>query len=136
MLGDNGAIALVQSSPQQLVALPERSCGGGRNGRAGCPSRNTGRNRLTDLELLDELGTYERPRIQKDGSYGARPLEIKVVKMFLFAAPMHAVLAPSMEITAAQWFPFRDITAVVGNPIEQRWFASVFDRVREAIQRD
>lgn len=89
---------------------------------------------LTDLELIDDLGEYQRLRIAPDGS--DMPGEMKAIRMFLFAAPPHATLAPTLEIEEARWVPFREVAGVVGNAKDRAWFASVFERVREAIQRD
>ena len=55
---------------------------------------------------------------------------------------MHATQAPTLEIEEARWVPFREVAELLGTPHtewftrDRAWFASVFDRVREAIQRD
>ncbi|HEX8946907.1 MAG TPA: NUDIX domain-containing protein [Candidatus Paceibacterota bacterium] len=89
---------------------------------------------LTDLEFISDLGTYTRPRIMKDGSLSET--EQKEIHMFLFAAEPGAALAPSMEMEAAQWIPYRTAAEHIGNTHDRLWFATVFDRVREAVQRD
>ncbi len=91
---------------------------------------------LKNLEYVGELGSFERHPINKDGTY--RISEIKVMYMFLFFAEEGAILAPEMpeEIGEARWFPYRELANHIGNEKERVWYASVFDRVREAIQRD
>lgn len=89
---------------------------------------------LGDLEILDDLGTYTRPHIQKDGT--SNILEQKKIHMFLFAAQPHSTLVPTMEIESAEWVPFRDVAKRIGNTKDAAWFTSVFTRVREAVQRD
>ena len=56
--------------------------------------------------------------------------------MFLFAAEKDAQLAPTMEMEEAKWVPFREVGSALGNEKERVWFASVSERVREAIERD
>jgi 8-oxo-dGTP pyrophosphatase MutT (NUDIX family) len=88
---------------------------------------------LQNLELLDDLGMFERHAINQDGSYNVAVL--KQVHMFLFAAH-ETTLAPTMEMEEARWVPFREMGAIIGNEKERAWFSSVSERVREAIQRD
>jgi len=89
---------------------------------------------LTNLELIDDLGSYERPRILKDGSYD--PAQMKTIHMFLFAAPPHAAAHGSHETVEAAWISFREVAASLEDAKDRAWFTTVFDRVREAIQRD
>ncbi len=88
---------------------------------------------LTNLELLDDLGTYTRPSIRHDGT---EHTEMKSIHMFLFSAPPHATLAPTHEMEGAQWFPYRDVAKTIGSEKDRAWFATVFERVRQAVQRD
>jgi|CXWL01.1.fsa_nt_gi ADP-ribose pyrophosphatase YjhB (NUDIX family) len=89
---------------------------------------------LTSLELLDDLGVYRRPAIQKDGIENL--LELKEIQMYLFTALPHALLAPSHEIEEARWISLPYVAKEVGNIHDRAWFTSVFERVREAVQRD
>jgi 8-oxo-dGTP pyrophosphatase MutT (NUDIX family) len=93
---------------------------------------------LTELEYIDDLGEFTRAR----ASAGETQYEEKTIHMFLFAAKPHATLKPTMEITDARWIPYREAVELLGSPHhdwfakDRIWFASVFERVREAIQRD
>ncbi len=89
---------------------------------------------IDHLEYIDDLGTYERYRIGEDGIEGTD--ELKEMHMYLFAAPKHAELAPTMEIEEARWVPIQKVVEVCGNAKDGAWFISVFDRVRLAVQRD
>lgn len=88
---------------------------------------------LTDLELLDGLGSYQRYSISWRGE---DTNELKTIYMFLFAAPPGASLMPSMEIESAKWVSLAHVAAVSGSDADRAWFAGVFERVRQAIQRD
>lgn len=89
---------------------------------------------LTDLELLDDLGTYERHPISKSGSEDRT--EMKEIHMFLFSAPSAQELKPTGEIGAAKWIPLAQVASECGSDRDRAWFATVHKRVREAIQRD
>lgn len=89
---------------------------------------------LTKLELIDDLGTYERYAINKDGSDNLERL--KSIHMFLFSAEPGAVLVPTLEIEEARWVSLSKIIDEIGNAKDKAWFVSVFERVRHAIQRD
>jgi 8-oxo-dGTP pyrophosphatase MutT (NUDIX family) len=135
VLGDNGAIALVRNKRGDGSWLfPKGHLEAEETDEAAARREIQEETGLTNLELIDDLGEYERFRIAQDGKDD--PSELKVMKMFLFAAEPHATLTPSMEIEEARWVSFREVSAVLSNPKDITWFASVFERVREAIQRD
>lgn len=89
---------------------------------------------LTELELLDDLGTYERCHITPDGTDDCS--ELKEIHMFLFAASVGAAASPSHEMDGAKWVPLSRVAEECGSVADRAWFAHVFDRVRQAIQRD
>jgi len=89
---------------------------------------------LTGLELIDDLGSYERHPILPDGTENRS--EIKEIHMYLFAAPTGASLSPTMEIDEARWVSLARVVEETGNVVDRAWFVTVFDRVREAVQRD
>jgi 8-oxo-dGTP pyrophosphatase MutT (NUDIX family) len=89
---------------------------------------------LTDLEYLDDLGSYERFHMSPDGNDD--PTEIKEIHMFLFAAPAHATITPSFEMDGAKWVSLPKVIDECGSVADRAWFTTVFPRIRQAIQRD
>jgi 8-oxo-dGTP pyrophosphatase MutT (NUDIX family) len=89
---------------------------------------------LTNLELLDDLGSYERHPILPDGTEDRT--EMKEIHMYLFAAEPGATLAPTMEIDAARWIPLQNVVIECGNVTDGAWFARMFERIRQSVQRD
>lgn len=89
---------------------------------------------ITDLELLDDLSTYERCHITPDGTDDCS--ELKEIHMFLFAAPPGAIPSPANEMDGARWVPLSRVIDECGSAADRAWFAQVFDRVRQAVQRD
>jgi ADP-ribose pyrophosphatase YjhB (NUDIX family) len=145
VIGDGGTIALVRNMKTTKWFFPKghldeventNKNGGGNSieTHEDCARREIQEEAgLTNLELIADLGTYERYGIGKDGNYTN---EAKIIHMFLFAAEPRAEVSPSMEIAEARWASYREVAALLEDAKDTVWFASVFDRVREAIQRD
>lgn len=137
VLGDSGTVALVLSENSKAWLFPKGHIEPGESDEDAARREIMEETGLTDLEYLDDLGGFTRT-YEKDGFR-----EEKEVRMFLFAAPMRATLTPSMEIIEARWVSLKEVPDVLGsgpNPEwfsrDRAWFASVFPRVREGIQRD
>ncbi len=134
VIGDAGTIVLVQHKDNVVWLFPKGHIDAGESDEDTARREIEEETGLTGLELLDDLGVYERPRMFKDNTN--HPNEIASIHMFLFAAPMHATLAPTLEIGKAKWVPYREIAEAIGNDKDRVWYSSVFERVRQAIQRD
>jgi ADP-ribose pyrophosphatase YjhB (NUDIX family) len=138
VIGDGGMIVLVMSTNSQSWLFPKGHVEDGETDEDAARREIAEETGLHDLEYIDDLGEFNRPGFTLEaGAHGE-----KLIRMFLFAAPSDAELAPTMEITNAKWFPYREVAGVLGTPHvewflkDRAWFATVFDRVREAIQRD
>ena len=135
VLGDRGTVAMVRRSNSDGAWLfPKGHPEDGEDDEATARREVAEETGLSDLELLGDLGTYERPHILPDGTPDRS--EMKRIHMFLFAAPHGAALAPSMEMEEARWVPYQQVAQVCGNDRDRAWYATIYDRVREAIQRD
>ncbi|HWU24452.1 MAG TPA: NUDIX hydrolase [Candidatus Paceibacterota bacterium] len=135
VLGDGGTIAMVRHSVSNGMWLFPKG-----HPEEGETDEETARREIeeeagvSDLEFLDDLGTYTRYHIRPDGTDD--PTELKEIHMFLFAAPMHATLTPSHEMDGARWIPLTKVGEECGSIGDRVWFSTVFERVRQAIQRD
>ncbi len=134
VIGDGGTIALVQSRASGFWALPKGHIDEGETDEEAARREIMEEAGLIDLEFIDDLGEYDRPHILTDGSDD--PYEIKTIHMFLFAAPKGAELAPTHEMQAAKWVPYRELVQHIEYMRDRAWFATVAERVRQAIQRD
>lgn len=134
VLGDIGTIAMVRNRKTTLWFFPKGKIDQGEDDEEAARREIEEEAGLTDLELIDDLGTYERPRILPDGTDSRD--EMKSIHMFLFAAPMHADVRPSMEIEEARWVPLKSVIENLENTKDRAWFTTVFERVRQAVQRD
>jgi bis(5'-nucleosidyl)-tetraphosphatase len=135
VLGDNGTIAMVKRSNGNGAWLfPKGHAEPGETDEETARREIAEESGLTNLELIDDLGSYERHPILPDGNEDRE--EMKEIKMFLFAAPMGATLAPTLEIEEARWIPLPHVIRENGNAADRAWFTTVFERIRHAIQRD
>ena len=137
VLGDHGEIVLVQRKGGDRAWLfPKGHVEGEETDEETARREIQEETGLTNLELIDDLGSFERPGIDAYGDVLINVL--KEIHLFLFVAPLHAQLAPEMpeEIGAAEWVPFREVSARIGNEKERVFFSTVTERVRQAIQRD
>jgi 8-oxo-dGTP pyrophosphatase MutT (NUDIX family) len=136
VIGDGGTIALVRNMKETKWFFPKGHLEDGEEDETASRREIYEETGLSNLELLDDLGEYERYRILIDGSNDLS--ELKEIKMYLFAAEPHATLSPTVEneIEECRWMPYAQVGESLQNDKDRIWFASVFDRVREAIQRD
>lgn len=135
MLGDSGTVAMVRRRGGNGAWLFPKGCiDGNETDEAAARREILEETGLAGLELIDDLGTYERYAMTIAGDDDrTRPKEIH---MFLFAAPPHSMLSPSNEIEEARWVSFSRLVHEIGNAKDKAWFTTVFERIRHAIQRD
>jgi 8-oxo-dGTP pyrophosphatase MutT (NUDIX family) len=138
VIGDAGTIAMVRSKNSGSWLFPKGHVEADETEEEAAQREISEETGLTGLEYIDDLGEFVRPGV----SAGDISFEEKAVHMFLFAAPAHATLTPTLEIEEARWVPYREVAELLGTPHtewfvkDRAWFATVADRVREAIQRD
>lgn len=134
MLGDHGTVAVVRNRKETLWFFPKGHVEPGETDEDAARREILEETGLDGLEFIDDLGSYTRPRILPDGTYCTE--ELKDIHMYLFAAQPHAELAPTMEIEESVWLPLPRIGTELQDAKDRAWFVGVFERVRQAIQRD
>lgn len=135
VLGERGTIAMIRNRGGSGAWLfPKGHIEPGESDEAAARREVEEETGLTNLELIDDLGTYERYGMRIDGADNLDAL--KEIHMFLFAAEPHAELVPAHEIEEARWVSLSHIVTEVGNVKDKAWFTTVFERVRHAVQRD
>ncbi len=130
VLGDGGTIALVHNAETGTWTFPKGSIEPGETDEQAALREIEEETGLTGLEFIDDLGTYART---KSGIAGAA---VKIIHLYLYAAPRGAAIVPAHEIAEAVWVPYREVAGALTIDKDKAWFGSVFERVREAIQRD
>ena len=90
---------------------------------------------LSDLELLDELGSYERYSIGLDGKSEQTDWGKRKRTIFLFKARVHQTEGPKdEEITAMRWVTFDEALELLSHPKDKAFLQSARDRVEAALQ--
>lgn len=85
---------------------------------------------LVDLELVRELGTYERRRIGREGIGEDPESPLKTITMFLFTTPYTGTLSPEdPENPEARWVPVADVSTLLTHAKDKEFFS----RVREEL---
>jgi 8-oxo-dGTP pyrophosphatase MutT (NUDIX family) len=134
VIGEGGMIALVRNQVTTKWFFPKGGIDEGETDEQAARREIQEEAGLNDLEYIADLGSFSRPHIKKDGAYDET--QINQIRMFLFAATAEASPTPSHEIAEAQWFPYREVALQLEDTKEKVWFSTVFERMKEAIQRD
>lgn len=134
VLGDAGTLALVRNRKETRWFFPKGHVDEGETDEEAARREIKEETGLEGLELIDDLGSYERPKILPDNTYDSDVL--KRIHMFLFAADPHSSLSPSHEIEESTWVSLPRVITELEDTKDRAWFTTVFERIRHAIQRD
>lgn len=135
VLGDRGSLALIRTHRGSGWTFPKGHIEEGESDEEAARREIEEETGLTDLELVDDLGHYERYRIGPNGNDDDTS-ELKDIHLYLFAAKPHAEMIPTMEVAEAEWVALPRVITTLTHPKDKAWFTTVFERVRHAIQRD
>lgn len=86
---------------------------------------------VTDLTLIGELGSYERPRIAK-GGVGDDPSEIKEIVLYLFRTSQTELCPADKDHPEARWVAKTDVAALLTHPKDKEFFLSVLPKLKGA----
>ena len=78
---------------------------------------------IRDLELVRELGTYERYRIGVDG--GDDRSELKLITMFLFRTSEKVLRPVDVENPEARWVERSKVAPLLTHEMDKRFFLGV-----------
>ncbi len=87
---------------------------------------------IRTLELVTELGSYERYSIAKDGMSELEELGLRRRTFFLFRTSEEALKPPGGEVTDARWVTFDEALARLSHPKDREFLASVRPNVLPA----
>ena len=134
VIDERGRVALVKRRPGTDWFFPKGGVEAGEAPEDAARREIEEETGLTELEYLDDLGSYERPGIKKEGTYDEETLN--TIHMFLFASERGKEPEPSHEVLDAIWMPYREVAESLEDAKDRAWFTTVYERVREAVQRD
>lgn len=78
---------------------------------------------ITELRLIRELGTYERPKIARDG--GDDLSEIKILTFFLFETSQTELKPTDPHNPEARWVSKKDVEPLLTHPKDREFFRKI-----------
>lgn len=88
---------------------------------------------LNDVEIIEELDTYKRPRIGKDGQ-GDAP-EIKTITIFLCSTDQKQLNPVDPENPEARWVEPEKVAEMLTHEKDKEFIKRVLPRVKEFISQ-
>lgn len=82
---------------------------------------------VNKLELVRELGSYERYKIGKDG--GEDQSELKTITMFLFKTDATLLKPQDHGITEARWVAKEKIAELLIHPRDREFFQGIINEI-------
>lgn len=82
---------------------------------------------IKDLELIRELGTYERFKIAKNG--GDDVSELKTITFFLFKTKEMELMPIDPENPSAQWVAKNKVSALLTHQKDKDFFSQIADKI-------
>ncbi len=86
---------------------------------------------LTDLTLIEDLGSYERFRVGRDG--GEDRSELKTLHMFLYTTNESELKPIDPDNPEARWVDPEQVTDFLTHPKDKEFFLRVLPKIRKSI---
>jgi ADP-ribose pyrophosphatase YjhB (NUDIX family) len=120
---NNEGQVLVVSQHRTSWSLPKGHIDGGENALVAAKREIYEESGIRELELIRELGTYERHRIGVDGSDD--PSELKVITMFLFRTGETSLRPVDPDNPEAKWVERSKVAALLTHEKDKEFFRGV-----------
>jgi ADP-ribose pyrophosphatase YjhB (NUDIX family) len=82
---------------------------------------------ITELELVKELGAYQRHRIGKDG--GDDLSELKTISMFLFKTGQRELRPKDIENPEARWMERGQVAGILTHKKDKEFFTRIIKEI-------
>lgn len=87
---------------------------------------------LTKLTLVQELGTYERLKMNSENKDNHK--ELKVMTFFLFTTPQNTLSPQDKENPDARWVAIENVATLLTHPKDKTFFESVIPLIKKHLQ--
>ena len=87
---------------------------------------------IEDLQLVDELGTYERWKLSLGG--GDDPAEKKIITLFLFTTDSEALAPVDPKNPEARWVALDEVGSLLTHARDGEFFDSIRGSVRPLVE--
>lgn len=82
---------------------------------------------VNQLDLIRELGSYQRYKIALDG--GDDLTEMKTIFMFLFSTTQEELVPQDPQNPEARWVPKAQVAALLTHPKDKEFFQRISDQI-------
>lgn len=120
-------LVLVVNQRGKSWSLPKGHIEAGENALEAAKREISEESGVENLELISDLGTYERYRIGIDG--GDDLSELKTIYMFLFKTDQDALKPTDPENPEARWVEKNEVADLLTHPKDKAFFLSVIDKI-------
>ena len=122
VLNQNGDVALVKNGPS-FWGFPKGHLDSGEEALTAARREIEEETGLSELELVKDLGSYERYRGTPTG--GDDTKELKVIRMFLFRTRQTKLAPIDASNPEARWVPLQDVVEILTHPKDKEFFKSI-----------
>ncbi|MCI0565782.1 NUDIX domain-containing protein [bacterium] len=123
VLNPEGEILVVNQKGDSW-SLPKGHIDGGENAITAAKREIYEEAGITDLELVKELGAYERYKIGK-GGIGEDVKELKKITMFLFKTNEHELEPVDLDNPEARWVNKDEVAELLTHPKDKEFFQQI-----------
>jgi 8-oxo-dGTP pyrophosphatase MutT (NUDIX family) len=87
---------------------------------------------LIKLDLIEELGTYQRHQIAKGGK-GETPEALRIITLFLYSTPEEELAPKDPNNPEARWVEPDEVTDLLTHPKDKEFYLGVLPKVKAFI---
>lgn len=88
---------------------------------------------VSQLTFLEELGTYERPKLSSENKDDQE--ELKVITIFLFKTAQEKLEPHDKENPEARWVDVDEVEKILTHPKDKAFFKKIKARVKKTIDK-
>lgn len=130
ILNRNGDVLVVNQRGKSW-SLPKGHIEDGEDALAAARREIEEESGVTQLDLVQELGTYERHKLNRHGQNDES--ELKRITMFLFKTEELDLAPKDPHNPEARWVPIDDVEALLTHEKDREFFRSVRSQLRELL---
>lgn len=132
VVGPNGLI-LVVSQHGTSWSLPKGKLETGEDKKSAAIREIEEETGITEVDIIRELGTYDRYKIGKNG--GEYRGELKTITIYLMSTPQQSLAPQDPHNPEARWVEPDKVSRLLTHSKDKAFFESVLEQVKQYIAR-
>lgn len=133
VVGSGGKIALTYQDGA-VWSLPKGHLDDGEDAQTAARREIAEETGITQLEYIEELGSYNRFKIGKDGVGEDQSVQ-KTITIFLFRTSQKAFQPTDSRHSGCRWVDAAEVADLLTHPKDQEFYKSVLPKVEEFINK-